>query len=231
MQRAATFFGGVCLGGILAAACGFDLFRRESESGEKALLANLDVEARQARALVNESKSLLREYESRIAALSEKLQHKDVELSSLRSGPPPSMGGIAARASASEAQARAESTGLKAELARLSQEVEVARKGREAAQAEAARWEGLLRDQILRFFARERDDADATIASEYLARSPNKESIQELILALIQRNKPILMSLPHDPAGEGGLGAAKGDVVPASAHEKGELAPQGSSAR
>ncbi len=218
MQKAAAFFGGAFLGGVLSAACGFDLFRDDREREPRETIAGLKEELRGTKALLDQSKELLRTTDSRAKALGEKLASREVA--------------PAGRTAQAElAQVRPELAAYRGEIARLQTEIEANRRSRDAAADEARRWESLLKDQVLSFFSRERDEWDAALASKFLAAAGSKEAQQELILALIRRNKPILMSLPHGEGSEGGFGAASAELAPATAREGESTLPGESSQR
>ncbi|MBI4601873.1 MAG: hypothetical protein HY721_07915 [Planctomycetes bacterium] len=198
MQTSAVFFGGAVVGAVIAAACGLDLFPEDRE-GSPELEAARD-EAQKARAAGARAKAALDAAEARARALAERAEKAEkVDLAAK----------AAREREATQTTERAEAGRLRAEIdqrrgedGRLRAELASARTLAAHATAEVGRIRSEARDLLRHLFARERDPADAAVVSRYLA-TASKEDQQALILALIPRNKHLLLEMPAAPAGGG----------------------------
>jgi len=189
MQSSATFFGGAVLGGILAAACGFDLFPGEGT----------DPASRTDRELESDLRRQNKSLEEVRLALSRSQEHAD-ELQSRLETEQRARKSSRISAASREARRVARAKAHTAELARLREKVAGAEETLAVATAEVRKTKGQLHRQLLRFFARGRDPRDAVLVSEYLASGPSKEEQQDLFLQLIKWNKEVLQALPRDPS-------------------------------
>lgn len=203
MHRGTVFFGGVVAGGVLAAACGLDLFREDRGRETQLVLERLKNEVATTRELLNRSEELLRESSQKAALGQEKLVRREAELAALAARGP-ELAGLKAEV----ARGRAEAGELRSTLGRFQAEAEKLRQAWQQDLQELEQWRRLVHEQALTFFSRERDEWDAQLASQYLQTQASKESQQELLLALIARNKSLLLHLLPPPVEGGGLGAS-----------------------
>jgi hypothetical protein len=184
------FFGGLLLGGLLSAACGFDLFSPEAARRE-ALLA--EKEARQR------SEAALEIEQARARELSRKLARLEEESEALSRE-------HALAVEAAAALARAASV-LGRELAEKSERLEAvdshaARLERELSEArrEASRLLAELDLQALRFFSRPRPADDVDLAGECLLRDGALAEKREVVVNLRRYSPDLLLSLRSRPA-------------------------------
>lgn len=217
MQRAAAFFGGAVLGGIISAASGLDLFEADRRAAREEARQRAEDELQKTRSLLARAKEMLLESGERNRELA------------VRPGPREAAGSKAASRAASRddrsrlledriARGEAEAGQLRVEIVRLQGELVTAREALVSAALESRECNAQRHEQLLRFFARERDAYDAALVSEYLTSDRSKDEKQSLILELIKKNKEVLMSIPHDPAPAGRLdGKSEASIVPASA--------------
>jgi len=188
MHRIAAFFGGIAAGGVISAACGFDLFEADRTQEAQAVVDRLKAEAAGTRDRLKRAEELLRESSQKSQSLQEKLASCESQVSAIKVPE-------AARLQGEAARARAEASELRSTLARTQLEADAGRKALLEAHRVVEDLRQLLHDQVLAFFARERDEWDAGLVSSYLKSEASRDSQKELLLALIERNKPLLLHL------------------------------------
>lgn len=197
MQRAAAFFGGAVLGGVISAACGFDLFREDGDSARRVALERSQEELQKTKGLLAKARELLSKSGERTGELTVMTGALDASIVER----PGSSRERDERSHLLEEQlgkSRAEADRLRGEAARLANEAAAARHAFASAAVEVRKWKGQIHQQLLRFFSKERNAEDATLVSQYLASSISKDEKQALVLELIKRNKEVLLSLPHE---------------------------------
>lgn len=213
MQKAGLFFFAVLLGGVLSAACGFDLFREDRGGDARTEIAGLERRLRDREELLGRSEILLKELEQRNDALRTQLAAAPVPPA------PPGPGAAELRAEASRAiaestRARGESQAQQARIRELEGSLALVR-AREQALGDAVKsLRGAILDLARRVFTRERDEADAALAAYCLQALDSKEDKQTFFIHLIAHNKKLLPALGLEA--EGGIGAAEGQVAPAA---------------
>jgi len=203
MHSTGVFFGGLAVGGILAAACGFDLFPGGRGDGRASEAARTELkEARSALARAAESARRAEarsvELEAKLAAARDR-QGLDAGLEKV----------IASRS--------AEADFLRSEAAHLGAELRAAREAAQAAQSENRRLRRDVLHHILDYFARERSPAEAGLVTRYLATDASKEEQHALVLELLKRNREAMLARPQ---AEGDPAVA---IEPAAAREPGGL--------
>jgi hypothetical protein len=203
MHSTGVFFGGLAVGGILAAACGFDLF--PEERGERRALEGARTELREVKSVLVRTQEISRREAARAAEL-------EAQVAALRE-----RGAGHAALEQTHVRQTAEADLLRRESARLGAELRAALAAALAAQAESRRLRRDVLEQIIDFFALERGPHDAALVSRFLATDAAKEEKQALVLELIKRNKEVLLALPH------GTGPGEAAIEPAAAREPGGL--------
>ena len=209
MQISGVFLGGAVVGGVLAAACGFDFF--PGQRAESVQLTKMRGEVQSLRTAVSERDTELME-----AVLSREDQERD--LTSLRRELSESHRALVDLAKSEAAKRRT----LDRRVASLSDSAERARKERfrhraeiESLEVSLAGLEAESFDLMLKVFRERRAEDDAVFVSDYLDSGASEARKRELVVHLRRHSPEVLLSLAHGPR-----------LVPAMAREsESRLAP------
>ncbi|HVR76436.1 MAG TPA: hypothetical protein VMT52_19055 [Planctomycetota bacterium] len=220
MHTSAGFFGGVVVGGVLAAACGFDLFPEERTNG---------VQLTEAREALEKLKGAIVRSEARAGDLRSRLAQAETDLGERRTQL--ESANRERRVSEEEVekrvlQSRAEAERAHGDLAKVDEELSAARRTLAAAGADVKSARTAVLDQLLRFFSRERDPVDARLVADYLATGASREEKQTLILEVLKRNKHLLLDLPHGGARDAPAEADPGRLGSGGDGGPGQRAPR-----
>lgn len=191
MNTSAVFFGGVVVGGVLAAACGFDLFPEERTKG---------VQLSEARDALGKLKDAIVRSEARAGELRSRLAQVETELGEQRTQLESASRLREEEAEKRVALCRAEAERANGDLAKVDGELLAARQTLAAAGADVKSARAAVLDQLIRFFSRERDPIDARLVVDFLATGASSEEKQTLILEVLKKNKHLLLELPHGGA-------------------------------
>ena len=182
MQHSAVFFGGVVLGGILSAACGFDLYesREENRQAIGALRGEIDrVEEDLGAAREDRSRILTQKVtvEKRVRVLEADLDHSQAVQAGVE-------------AERDEFRDRLEETELLAQA--LDQQLADLR-------ILAQRQRQDIERLVLRYFAVPRPESDTDLVLEFFRVDGTLEAQRDLVLSLCQHSPEILLSLNCHP--------------------------------
>jgi HD-GYP domain-containing protein (c-di-GMP phosphodiesterase class II) len=223
MQSSAAFFGGAVLGGILAAACGFDLFPGEGIDPTAVSLRERELDEELRR-----QQESFAQMQQGLAWSQEQADRLQSKLASAHRAKTRSQQAVASAQALDRVQAKAHHE----EVARLRGDLAGANERLARAATEVRKTQEQLHRQLVRFFARGRDAFDAVLVSEYLASEPSRDEQQEVVLQLIKWNKDVLQALPHDPARVEWPPGTRGAAVGVTARqEEASITTAGSGAR
>jgi len=160
MQRAVAFFGGAVLGGIISAASGLDLFEADRRVAREEARLRAEDELQKTKGLLVRAKEMLAKSDERIRELIARPGSRDEGASKADSRD-------ASRDDKSRlledriARGQAEAGQHRVEIVRLQGDLVMAREALVSAALESKQCNTQLHEQLLRFFARERDADDA----------------------------------------------------------------------
>ena len=223
MHTAAVFFGGAMLGGVLSAACGFDLFRG-MKTGADAVPPARPPAASNADELprLKEALASVRGEADRMKARSGDLE-KAVERLTTQAGSGEDkfrlLNERVARSNADAERARGE-------LSRLSGEVASSRRAALDLVSQVSKLRRERQTMALRFVERSRGAEDVPLVAEYLHSDASLEEKDAFLRALIPFNKDLLLSLPRESAAVRALLGGEGDSKPLPAALSPESAKQ-----
>jgi len=192
MQHSATFLGGVALGGLLAAACGFDLYPIEET-------ARMTLVAAQARSVDIEKKLEAHRADQRLLILSEASARGELDMARGELGT--ARGELDTMRAQNERLANRVDDGqhqvdrltdelalTRADLGRLGGELAFARESAEAVRED-------LFALGLRFFSVPRPQSDRDIAAAFLSSDRTTDELVALVLNLRYESPDLLLSL------------------------------------